>query len=110
MFCAGRVKEEDLRRLATSSNGQIQTTVNDLSGKVLGTCALFEERQIGSERWNFFIKTPIKTSTIILRGGSEQYIQEAERSLNDAIQIIKRVRKNQETVVGGGAIEMEVSK
>lgn len=52
----------------------------------------------------------MKTSTIILRGGSEQYISEAERSLNDAIQIVKRVKKNQETVSGGGAIEMEVSK
>lgn len=110
MFCAGRVKEEDLKRLATASKGIIQTTCNGLSSAVLGTCEKFEEIQIGIERWNLFHHPPNKTSTIILRGGSEQYISEAERSLNDAIQIVKRVRKNNETVVGGGAIEMCLSK
>jgi len=72
MFCAGRVKDEDLKRLAKSSKGIIQTTVNGLTTNVLGTCAKFEEHQIGSERWNIFSGTPEKTSTIILRGGSEQ--------------------------------------
>lgn len=110
MFCAGRVKAEDLNRLAKAAGGVVQTTVNGLNTKNLGSCALFEERQIGVERWNFFLQTPTKTSTIILRGGSDQYIQEAERSLNDAIQIIKRVRDNQDTVIGGGAIEMQISK
>jgi len=110
MFCAGRVKDEDLRRLAKASNGIIQTTCNGLNEKVLGTCDLFEEIQIGTERWNLFYNPPQKTSTIILRGGSDQYIMEAERSLNDAIQVIKRVKKNQELVIGGGAIEMEISK
>jgi len=110
LFCAGRVKDEDLKRLAHATKGVIQTTVNGMTEAVLGTCAKFEEHQIGAERWNLFHNPPVKTSTIILRGGSEQYISEAERSLNDAIQVIKRVRKHQETVVGGGAIEMQVSK
>lgn len=110
MFCAGRVKEEDLKRLATASKAVIQTTCNGLTKEILGTCEKFEERQIGSERWNFFHQPVNKTSTIILRGGSEQYTAEAERSLNDAIQIIKRVSKTKEIVAGGGAIEMQVSK
>lgn len=110
MFCAGRVKDEDLKYLAKATKGTIQTTCNGLTAANLGTCLKFEEIQIGIERWNLFHDTPNKVSTIILRGGSEQYISEAERSLNDAIQVVKRVRKNQETVVGGGAIEMCVSK
>jgi len=72
MFCAGRVKDEDLKRLAKASKGIIQTTVNGLNANVLGTCEKFEEHQIGSERWNIFRNPPEKTSTIILRGGSEQ--------------------------------------
>jgi len=110
MFCAGRVKEDDLKRLAKASNAVIQTTCNGLTKEVLGTCEKFEERQIGSERWNFFHQPIQKTSTIIIRGGSEQYTAEAERSLNDAIQIVKRVRKTKEIVAGGGAIEMQISK
>lgn len=110
MFCAGRVKEEDLNRLAKASGGIIQTTCNGLNHKILGTCDNFEEVQIGTERWNMFNNPVNKTSTIILRGGSSQYIKEAERSLNDALQIVKRIKRNQKTVVGGGAIELEISK
>jgi len=50
-----------------------------------------------------------KTATIILRGGGEQFIDEAERSIHDAIMIVRRARKHQAVVAGGGAIEMELS-
>jgi T-complex protein 1 subunit eta len=52
----------------------------------------------------------LKTATIILRGGSEQFIAEAERSLHDAIMIVKRAITHHSVVGGGGAIEMELSK
>lgn len=48
--------------------------------------------------------------TIILRGGAEQFIEETERSLHDAIMIVRRALKNDAIVAGGGAIEMELSK
>lgn len=51
-----------------------------------------------------------KTVTIILRGGAEQFIEETERSLHDAIMIVRRTLKNDSIVAGGGAIEMELSK
>lgn len=51
-----------------------------------------------------------KTSTIILRGGAEQFIAEAERSLNDAIMIVRRAIKAKKIVAGGGATELELSK
>jgi len=58
-----------------------------------------------------FVNCPLsKTSTIVLRGGAEQFIAEAERSLNDAIMIVRRAMKAQKVVPGGGAIEMELSK
>lgn len=51
-----------------------------------------------------------KTVTIILRGGAEQFIEETERSLHDAIMVVRRALKNDSVVAGGGAIEMELSK
>lgn len=51
-----------------------------------------------------------KTCTLILRGGSEQFLEETERSLHDAIMIVRRTIKNDSVVAGGGAIEMELSK
>lgn len=51
-----------------------------------------------------------KTSTLILRGGAEQFLEETERSLHDAIMIVRRTIKHDSVVAGGGAIEMELSK
>ena len=51
MFCAGRVTEEDLRRTLKACGGAIQTSVNDMTDDVLGRCELFEEEQIGGERY-----------------------------------------------------------
>lgn len=56
---------------------------------------MFEEKRIGATRYNLFTGCPkSKTATIILRGGAEQFLKEAERSLNDAIMIVRRVAKS----------------
>eukprot|EP01068_Selenidium_serpulae_P005483 Selendium_serpulae@DN4046_c0_g1_i1.p1 len=111
IFCAGRVDEGDLKRTAQATGGQVQTTVHKLSPTVLGTCAEFEEQQIGEERYNLFNDCPkSKSATIILRGGASQFLDEAERSLNDALMIVRRAFKTNAVVGGGGAIEMELSR
>jgi len=111
LFCAGRVEKGDMARLEKATGGRSQSTVSDLRPEVLGTCGEFEEVPVGAERFNVFrgcAKT--KTATILLRGGAEQFIKEAERSLNDAVMIVRRVLKSQRVVPGGGAVEMELSK
>jgi len=111
MFCAGRVPEEDLNRTMKSCGGAIQSTVHDLDDSTLATCENFEEKQIGGERFNLFSGCPKSQScTIILRGGAEQFMEETERSLHDAIMIVRRAMKNDSVVAGGGAIDMELSK
>lgn len=111
IFCAGRVADEDIKRVARATGAVVQTTVNDLPDSVLGKCGKFEERQVGNERYNLFTGCPsAKTATILLRGGAEQFIEEAHRSLHDAIMIVRRAIKNSTVVAGGGAIEMELSK
>lgn len=111
MFCAGRVPDEDLTRTMKACGGSIQSTVHDLNDDTLGTCETFEEKQVGGERFNFFYGCPkSQTCTIILRGGAEQFMEETERSLHDAIMIVRRAMKNDSVVAGGGAIDMELSK
>lgn len=111
LFCAGRVEDGDLQRVAQATGGSIQTTTNGLTEKVLGQCGIFEERQVGDERFNVFSECPMHlTSTIILRGGTEQFIAESERSVHDALMVVKRCLQSQAVVAGGGAIEMEISK
>ncbi|KAI9444906.1 chaperonin Cpn60/TCP-1 family [Lactarius indigo] len=110
IFCAGRVPAGDLRRVVQAVGGSIQSTTSDIGREHLGTCGKFEERQIGSERYNVFEECPnAKTCTMLLRGGAEQFIEEVERSLHDAVMVVKRAVKNGEVVAGGGAIEMDLS-
>lgn len=119
MFCAGRVQDDDLKRTQKACGGAIITTVENLpdasnaaqSAQVFGTCEVLEEMQIGSERYNIFTGCPrARTATMILRGGAEQFIDEVERSLHDAIMIVRRAVKNDSIVAGGGAIEMALSR
>ncbi|CAI8497389.1 unnamed protein product [Hanseniaspora opuntiae] len=111
IFCSGRVAPEDLNRVIKAVGGSIQTSVSDLKEEHLGTCGVFEEKQIGNERYNLFTEcTNTKTCTLVLRGGANQVIEEVARSLNDALMIVKRSLQLNSIVIGGGAIEMAISK
>ncbi|KAK2749222.1 T-complex protein 1 subunit eta [Myotisia sp. PD_48] len=110
IFCAGRVSSDDMERVVQATGASTQSTCTDIQERHLGTCGTFEERQIGGERFNIFADCPAaKTCTLILRGGAEQFIAEAERSLHDAIMIVKRALRNTTVVAGGGAVEMDLS-
>lgn len=110
VFCAGRVASEDMERVVQATGATVQSTCSDMLAHHLGTCGAFEERQMGGERFNFFEDCPeARTCTLVLRGGAEQFIAEVERSLHDAIMVVKRAIKNHMIVGGGGACEMEVS-
>lgn len=111
IFCAGRVADDDMRRVCAAVGATMQSTVSSIPESALGECEKFEERQIGGERFNFFTGcASTKSCTIIMRGGAEQFIQEVERSLHDAIMVVRRVIKHRYIVAGGGAIQMELSK
>lgn len=111
IFCAGRVAADDLERVSMATGALVQTSVNGITEKVLGLCEKFEEKGLGDERFNFFTGCPkAKTATIVLRGGGEQFLDETDRSIHDALMIVKRLFYSRAVVAGGGAIEMELSK
>jgi len=111
LFCAGRVQKDDMKRIGKATGAILQTTVNGITEDVLGTCGKFEEIQVGNERFNMFTEcNATKSSTLMLRGGAMQYLEETHRSLNDAIMIVRRAFKSHAIVAGGGAIEMELSR
>lgn len=65
MFCAGRVVEEDLKRTMKACGGAIQTSVNSMTDNVLGRCELFEEEQIGGERYMIFIHSCVAQEGLV---------------------------------------------
>lgn len=83
VFCAGRIAEDDIKRIEKATGARIQSTVYGVDASVLGTCGVFEEVQVGSKRYNLFTECPAaQTATFILRGGAEQFLEEAERSIH----------------------------
>jgi len=111
VFCAGRVGNDDLHRVARATGARIQTTVYGMTSDVLGTCTTFEEKQVGAERFNIFMGCPkASVATMVLRGGAEQFIDETERSIHDSIMIVKNCLRSMRVVAGGGATEMEISR
>ena len=83
VFCAGRIAEDDIKRIEKATGARIQSTVYGVDAKVLGTCGVFEEVQVGSKRYNLFTECPAaETATFILRGGAEQFLEEAEHSIH----------------------------
>jgi len=110
IFCAGRVPEADLKRVALATGAKLQTTTRDIPVAAIGSCGLFEERQVGGERYNIMSDCPkTKTATIVVRGGSEQFVEEAHRSLHDALMVVRRTIQSTKVVPGGGAVEMALA-
>ncbi len=101
-----RVKESDMEKIAKATGARIVTNLDDLTENDLGYAELVEERKVGEERMLFIegCKNP-KAVTILVRGGSELIVDEAERGLRDALFVIKNVLENGKVVAGGGAIE-----
>jgi len=101
-----RIKESDLTKLAKATGARIVTNLDDLFEKDLGTAELVEERKIEEDRWVFIegCKHP-KAVTLLLRGGSQRVVDEVERSIHDAIMVVKDVMENPSIVAGGGAPE-----
>ncbi|MEM2210765.1 MAG: thermosome subunit beta [Nitrososphaerales archaeon] len=105
-----RVKESDMTKLAKATGGRVVTNIDDLSEKDLGYADLVEERKIEEDKWVFVegCKNP-KAVTILIRGGSQRVVDEAERSMHDALMVVKDVMEKPAIVAGGGAPEAQVA-
>ncbi|MGD6933175.1 MAG: thermosome subunit beta [Candidatus Bathyarchaeia archaeon] len=105
-----RAKKSDMEKLARAIGGKIVSDIDDISSKDLGCAALVEERKIGDDKMTFVegCKNP-KAVTILIRGGTERLNNEAERSIHDALCVIRDLIQDPKFVAGGGAPEMEMA-
>ena len=101
-----RVKESDMSKLARATEGRITSNLDDLTSKDLGAADLVEERKVETDKWVFVegCKHP-KSVTILIRGGSQRVVDEAERSIHDALMVTKDVLEKPAIVAGGGSAE-----
>ncbi|MEM1508846.1 MAG: thermosome subunit beta [Thermofilaceae archaeon] len=106
-----RVKKSDMEKLARATGAKIVTKVEEVSPEVLGYAELVEERKIADEKMVFVEGCPNpRAVSILVRGGLERAVDEAERNLVDALSVVADVIEDPYILPGGGAPEAEVSK
>ncbi len=106
-----RVKESDMNNLAKATGGRVLSNIDELSADDLGYAKLVEERKVETDKWVFVegCKNP-KALSILIRGGSQRVVDEAERSVHDAIMTVKDVVEYPYIIVGAGAPEVYISQ
>jgi archaeal chaperonin len=101
-----RIKESDMSKLAKATSARIVGSISDLTEKDLGEAQNVEEKTIEEDKWVFIegCKNP-KAVTLLIRGGSQRVIDEADRSIHDALMVVKDVVEKPMILYGGGAPE-----
>ncbi|KAJ0407281.1 hypothetical protein ATCC90586_003139 [Pythium insidiosum] len=98
---------DGIERLAAVTGGEIASTFDRPDDVQIGECKLIEEIIIGEDRLIRF--SGVKTGnacSVVLRGASSHVLDEAERSLHDALAVLSQTVKHSKTIMGGGCTEI----
>lgn len=110
IFAARRLKKSDMEKLAKATGANIVTNIKELSAEDLGFAADVYEKKISGEAMTFVegCKEP-KAVTILIRGGTEHVVNEADRAVEDGTGAVASAIEMGKIVTGGGAIETEIA-
>ena len=111
IFASRRLKKSDMEALAKATGAKVVNSVEQLSKEDAGYAELVEERKISDDKMIFVegCKNP-KAVSILIRGGTERVVDEADRSIHDALCVVKDVVQEPKIVAGGGAPEIETAR
>lgn len=102
---------EGVERLALVTGGEIVSTFDHPEQVKLGTCQVIEEMMIGEDTVLHFKGCPAtEACSIVLRGPTKHLLEEADRSLHDALCVLATTVRNSRIVYGGGASESLMAK
>lgn len=106
-----RLRKTDANRVARATGATVVNRPDEIQESDIGTrCGLFEVRKIGDEYFAFLEKcTDAKACTVLLRGGSKDVLNEIERNLSDAMQVVRNVVFDPRMLPGGGATELAIA-
>ncbi|MEE9237070.1 MAG: thermosome subunit beta [Thermoplasmata archaeon] len=110
IYAIRRVKKSDMEKLTKATGGSLVTKIQDISSADLGTAELVEERKIGDDEMTFVTGCKeAKAVSILLRGGTEHVVDELERSLDDALNVVRAAVEDGKMLTGGGSVHIELS-
>ncbi|TRM84061.1 thermosome subunit [Sulfolobus sp. F3] len=106
-----RVKRSDIEKLEKALGAKIISSIKDATPDDLGYAELVEERKVGNDKMVFIEGARNQRAVnILLRGSNDMALDEAERSINDALHALRNVLLEPYILPGGGAVELEIAK
>ena len=105
-----RVKESDMTKLTKATGGRITTNLDDITTNDLGSADIVKQKKVESDKWVFIegCRDP-HSVTVLIRGGSQRVVDEVDRSIHDALMVVKDVIETPFIVAGGGSPEAYLS-
>ncbi len=112
ILAARRVSDDDMRLLALATGGRIVTDPLEFTESDMGQAGLVREKRVGKEKKMIFVEgcQGAKAVTIVIRGSTEQLMENIERALEDALWSVGTVLQSKKIVPGGGAPEIEIAE
>ncbi|MFX1481573.1 MAG: thermosome subunit beta [Promethearchaeota archaeon] len=106
-----RAKKSTLEKLGKATGAKIATSLDELSPDYLGVAGIVEEVKIGDDKLVYVkdCKDP-KAVSIVVRGGTEHVVDEADRAIHDALCVVRNVIEDGTYVAGGGSTEIEIAR
>ncbi|XP_029452557.1 LOW QUALITY PROTEIN: T-complex protein 1 subunit alpha [Rhinatrema bivittatum] len=111
-----RVLKKDLKRIAKATGATVCATLANLEGEesfeasMLGQAEEVVQERICDDELILVKNTKARTcASLILRGANDFMCDEMERSVHDALCVVKRVLESKSLVPGGGAVEAALS-
>ena len=111
IYAVRRAKQSDMEALARATGGKIVTNLEDLGSDDLGFAGVVEEVKVGDEEMTYIknCKNP-KSVTVLIRGGTEHFVDEVKRAMEDAVGDVAAALIEGKVVAGAGATEIELSR
>jgi len=111
VYTLKNVTQKDIKKLSKATGARIVNVALDLEPNDLGKAELVEQRKVAEDEMTFIEGcTDPKAVSILIRGGTTQFVESIERALDDAVSVLITVVKDGTICAGGGATEMEVAK
>ena len=105
-----RIKKSDMEKLSKATGAKIVSRLDDASEEDLGEAGHIYQQSIADDKYVFVEECPnAHAVTILVRGGTELVIDEAERSIHDALCVVRNVIRDGRIVYGGGSIEIAIA-